>query len=85
MMTAGIMGYLVAASGQMLMNGSGRDFFYICVLLGFLRGVVIRTLAESEAETKPEPATLQSAAVAPAATARPEAFARLGSNRNRPI
>jgi hypothetical protein len=39
MMAAALLGFFVAESGQMLMNGGGRDFYYICTLMGAMRGL----------------------------------------------
>jgi len=45
-LSSGLLGFFVATSGQMLMNGGGRDFFYMCVLLGVLRGIYVRCTSE---------------------------------------
>ena len=50
-LVAGILGFFVATSGQMLMNGSGRDFFYVCVVLGAMQG--IRQRLDREALAQP--------------------------------
>lgn len=46
---AGILGFLLATSGQMFLNGGSRDFFYVCVLLGAIRGISIRVGREEKA------------------------------------
>jgi hypothetical protein len=52
MLAAALVGFLVAESGQMLMNGGGRDFYYICLLLGAMRGLRL-LLAEREPGLEP--------------------------------
>lgn len=49
MMAAALLGFFVAESGQMLMNGGGRDFYYICMLMGTMRGLRV-LVAERETE-----------------------------------
>jgi hypothetical protein len=39
MLAAALVGFIIAESGQMLMNGGGRDFYYICMLMGTMRGL----------------------------------------------
>jgi hypothetical protein len=53
MMAAALLGFFVAESGQMLMNGGGRDFYYICMLMGAMRGLRF-LVAEREAEALKE-------------------------------
>ena len=43
--SAGMAGYFVQASGQMLMNGSGAMFGQICVILGIMSGLMIQNTA----------------------------------------
>jgi len=44
----GGLGYLVAEFGQMVINGGARDFFYVCVVLGFMKGVCRRVEREPQ-------------------------------------
>jgi hypothetical protein len=41
-LSAGMVGLFAAQSGQMFMNGGGRDIFAICVLLGAMKGICAR-------------------------------------------
>lgn len=41
-LSALILGFFIASSGQMLMNGAGYDFFCICVLLGTMSGIMYK-------------------------------------------
>ena len=51
MLAAAMLGFFVAESGQMLMNGGGRDFYYICLLMGAMRGMrVLMAAREPGAE-----------------------------------
>jgi hypothetical protein len=52
MLAAALVGFLVAESGQMLMNGGGRDFYYVCLLLGAMRGLRL-LVAEREPGLEP--------------------------------
>ncbi|MFO7871845.1 MAG: hypothetical protein R6V03_10505 [Kiritimatiellia bacterium] len=36
---AGSLGFLTAVTGQMLMNGGSYDFFTVCLLMGYMRGI----------------------------------------------
>jgi hypothetical protein len=56
LLCAGALGYLVAETGQMLINGGARDFFYVCVLLGFMNGVCQRLEREARAAPGAAPA-----------------------------
>lgn len=40
--STGLFGFFVASSGQMLMNGGGTEFFYVCVILGVMNGIINR-------------------------------------------
>ncbi len=51
MIAAALLGFFVAESGQMLMNGGGRDFYHICMLLGAMRGLRV-WVAAREAEVE---------------------------------
>jgi len=46
---SGTLGFLSSATGQFLMNGSGRDFFYVCVSLGALWGISTKLIREQGA------------------------------------
>lgn len=50
---ASLIGFFAAESGQMLMNGGGRDFYFICLLMGAMRGLTIVAAATSKTETAP--------------------------------
>lgn len=41
-LTVGMLGFFVPNIGQLLMNGSGHEFFIVCVLMGIMGGLMIK-------------------------------------------
>ena len=66
LLAATCLGYFVAISGQMLVNGGAHHFASVCVLLGVFRGITLRCTQEDQ----------QDSAEAVAETAQPVAATR---------
>jgi hypothetical protein len=54
--SAGLLGFMVASSGQMLINGHAFDMFTVNVLLGTMNGIMIRLRRQEQEARLPAPA-----------------------------